>query len=143
MGSTKTECIEDTQISVRMNSDDVLVWKKCYKIREVWGRYAPDTAANWYEFLEVWGRYAPDTAANWSEFLDVPGSLGSLRSGYCREYFCAPFLSNRNLTKLTRQPSQKALLQIGLKLPSLSKHRMSNWPGNVENHRRIIFLAIY
>ena len=46
MGSTKTECIEDTQISVRMNSDDVLVWKKCYKIREVWGRYAPDTAAN-------------------------------------------------------------------------------------------------
>jgi len=67
MGSTKTECIEDTQISVRMNSDDVLVWKKCYKIRE------------------VWGRYAPDTAANWSEFLDVPGSLGSLRSSYCRE----------------------------------------------------------
>jgi len=72
MGSTKTECIEDTQISVRMNSDDVLVWKKCYKIRE------------------VWGRYAPDTAANWSEFLDVPGSLGSLRSSYCRELVRVP-----------------------------------------------------
>ena len=41
-------------------------------------------------FLEVWGRYAPVTAANWSEFLDVPGSLGSLRSGYCRELVRVP-----------------------------------------------------
>ena len=84
----------------------------------------------YWMFEELWGRYAPVMAR---ELVRVTGcsrnfGVATLQSWPAR-HFCALFLSNRNLTKMTRRHVPKALLQIGLKLPSLSRQHMDSSPG--------------
>lgn len=81
-------------------------------IREVWSGFL--------DVREVWGRYAPVMAA---------------------KPFCAPFLSNRNLTKMTRRHVPNSLVQIGLKLPSLSRKHMSDSPGKCKKCQANFFLS--
>ena len=88
-------------------------------IREVWSRIGKGSKM-FKDIREVWGRYAPSMAA---------------------KHFCAPFLSNRNLTKMTRWHVPNSLVQIGLKLPSLSRQHMSDSPGKCEKYQANFFLS--
>jgi hypothetical protein len=71
---------------------------------------------------EVWGRYAPVTAANLIEEL-------------------AQKKLDTNLAKMTRPYPKNTLLQIGLKVPSLSRQPMSNSPGKCEKSQANYFLS--
>ena len=75
------------------------------------------------EVCEVWGRYAPVTAANLTEELAQKKKLDAI------------------LTKMTRPHSKNTLLQIGLKVPSLSRQPMSNSPGKCEKSQANYFLS--
>jgi len=71
---------------------------------------------------EVWGRCAPVTAANPTEEL-AQKKLDAI------------------LTKMTRPYPKNTLLQIGLKVPSLSRQPMSNSPGKCETYQANYFLS--